>query len=364
MLIDSSVKNLQLMLSFMFRAKAVGALIGLILGIGIITPVQAKFFHIDPSTQVVGDIQVITIKPGDTFESIARKYDVPYLDLLRANPEQDERVALLPWHKLTIPGRYILPPGPREGLVINLPELKLYYYLSSREVMIVPIGIGRGGWLTPTGETEITMKIPHPSWTPGPDVREDAEAKGIKLPGVMPPGPNNPLGDYVMLLGWKTFLIHSTNRPDGVGKRSSAGCFRLYPEDMELLFELVSKGDKVRVINRPVKMGWHGDSLYIQSYPELDDYPRETDRVDIVDAIHDEEDHYKLPISWEHVFKLIKDSTGLPALIGQRFVIHIQTEKSPYQPELSFLLLNRYALTSIPTPIPQKTWYSPLKLEG
>lgn len=282
----------------------------------------------DPAQSIVGEMKTVKIEPGDTLESIARRHHVGYYDLLSANPSLDERIALLPWHDIVIPQLHILPDVERTGLVINLPEMKLYYFISSSEVMVLPIGIGREGWMTPTGDTFITMKIPHPNWTPTKRVRRVAKEEGVELPAVVPPGPDNPLGDYVFLLGWKSYLIHGTNRPDGVGKRSSAGCFRLYPEDIKQLYDLVKAGTPVKVINSPVKIGWKGQDFYMQAFPNLNDYSHRLDQLGLVDQIHDEEQRYDLPISWTKIKQILDDSSGLPVLLGHSMQPHVAPKPS------------------------------------
>ena len=261
--------------------------------------------------EIVGEARSVLIQPNETLESIARSFHVPYSRLLQANPTLKPNVALMPWHPILIPNRYILPEGPREGIVINLPELVMYYFLSDKEVMVAPLGIGREGWLSPVGEGKITMKIKEPNWTPTPAVREDAKRSNKSLPPIVPPGPDNPLGKYALLLSWKTFLIHGTNRPDGVGKRSSAGCFRMYPEDIAFLYEHVERDTPVRIINEPVKLAWHRHNLYMQAFPNLDDYPHEIDDLQVVEKIKDEHKHAKSPISWRNVVQTIRDATGV-----------------------------------------------------
>lgn len=322
---------------------------------------QAKIFHLDsPEQEVVGETKTVKIEPGDTLESIARRYQVGYYDLLSANPEIDERIALLAWHDIVIPQQHIIPNVERVGIVINLPEMKLYHFLSEKEVMIVPIGIGREGWMTPTGDTEITMKIPHPNWTPTKHVREVAEKEGIKLPAVVPPGPDNPLGDYVFLLGWKSYLIHGTNRPDGVGKRSSAGCFRLYPEDIQLLYEHVKAGTPVKVLNSPVKIGWQGNQFYMQAFPNLNDYPHRLDKLGLVDQIHEEEKAYHLPISWTRIKHILDDSSGLPVVLAQSTKPH-RHAKPKMHSSLGARMLTGQSWYGFDTIIPKKFLTSPLK---
>ena len=205
----------------------------------------------------------------DTFSDIARFYDIGYRQLKRANPTVD---AWLPGEdtEIIIPQQYILPPGPREVIVINLAELRLYYYPKDRqEVDTYPLGIGREGWSTPVGQTRIIGKKKDPSWTVPASILKEHEEDGNPLPRVFPPGPDNPLGAYALYLGMSGYLLHGTNKPFGVGMRVSHGCIRLYPENIELFFDQVPIGTPVSIINLPYKAGWLKGELYVEAHPAL-----------------------------------------------------------------------------------------------
>jgi len=156
--------------------------------------------------------------------------------------------------------------------VVNLAALRMFYFPKpakdgQRVVITYPIGIGKVGWATPEGTTKIVTKRKDPYWTPPASVRKEHAAEGDPLPARVPPGPDNPLGNRAMNLGWPSYLIHGTNKPAGVGLRASHGCIRMYPEDVVQLFDKVAVGTKVTVVNQPIVYRWHGDSLYVQSYP-------------------------------------------------------------------------------------------------
>ena len=193
---------------------------------------------------------------------IARGDELGLIELMVANPGID------PWVptrgvKLLLPTMHILPAGPRKGIVINTAELRLYYYDAEDGYFSYPLGVGRDGFLTPVGTTKIVRKKDHPSWylTPS-EIRDHPE-----LPRVVPPGDDNPLGEYAMYLGWPSYLIHGTNTPWGIGRRTSRGCIRMYPEDIEFLFNHVPIGTQVTVVDQPVKLGWKDDELYIEVQP-------------------------------------------------------------------------------------------------
>ncbi len=175
-----------------------------------------------------------------------------------------------------MPRRYILPDAPWKGIVLNLPEMRLYYFPESTggaepAVVTHPISIGRQDWQTPLGETTIVSKVKNPAWYPPASVRAEHAADGDPLPAVVPPGPDNPLGGYAMRLGLPGYLIHGTNKPYGVGMRVSHGCIRMYPEDIVSMYSQVPGNTTVRIINQPVKTGWLDGELYLEVHPPLEE---------------------------------------------------------------------------------------------
>lgn len=219
---------------------------------------------------LVGELQYSRSEVGETLSDVGIRYDIGYYEMVRANPRVDPTRPLSPDTRVVIPSQFILPQVPRVGLVINLAEYRLYYYPANDNVVItMPVGIGREGWTTPIGTSKVTKKERDPIWRPTANVRAEAAKNGTPIPNSFPPGEGNPLGRHILRLGWPTYLIHGTNRRDGVGSRVSAGCVRMMPEDIEYLFDLVSVGTPVRVINEPVKFGRHNGMLYIQAYPLL-----------------------------------------------------------------------------------------------
>ncbi|HVY79426.1 MAG TPA: L,D-transpeptidase family protein [Steroidobacteraceae bacterium] len=236
-------------------------------------------FEITPDQDIVGVIQVTRSTKEDTLSDIARRFNVGYEEIVRANPGVD------PWlpgeREIVIPSQFILPNAPREGIVINVPQMRLFYYPKPKKgepqlVYTFPIGIGRVGWATPQGTTKIVRRQKDPTWRPTASIiKEHREERGEELERVIGPGPDNPLGRYAFYLGWPTYMIHGTNKPAGVGLRSSHGCIRLYPEDIEILFNLAPIGTKVTVINEPFVFGWQNDQLYLQAFDVLEDDTRD-----------------------------------------------------------------------------------------
>ncbi|PMR71891.1 L,D-transpeptidase family protein [Halomonas heilongjiangensis] len=220
---------------------------------------------------LIGEVYTVTVEEGDTLIDIAREHNVGYEAIRMANPEVS-LWAPFAGTEVVIPNQHILPDAPREGIVINLSELRLYYYSSEDVVETYPISVGRDGFATPVGVTKTTVKVKDPHWSPPRSMREEAAARGEPAPEVVPPGPDNPLGRHAILLGLPSYLIHGTNMPDGVGMRASRGCIRMFPEDIESLYDRVPSGTKVNIIDQPFKAGWSADGvLYAQSFPQLEE---------------------------------------------------------------------------------------------
>jgi L,D-transpeptidase ErfK/SrfK len=199
----------------------------------------------------------------DTLLDVARKFNLGYVEMVAANPGTD------PWlpgegTQIVLPTVHLLPDAKPEGIVINLSDMRLYYFEKlGAPPRSYPIGIGREGLTTPLGTTEIVRKTKDPTWRPTARMREEHP----EYPEAVPPGPDNPMGDRAMYLGWPQYAIHGTNKPWGVGRRVSSGCIRMYPEDVEQLYDLVQVGTKVTVVDEPIKFGWIDGQLYMEAHP-------------------------------------------------------------------------------------------------
>ncbi|MAF83393.1 MAG: L,D-transpeptidase family protein [Gammaproteobacteria bacterium] len=242
-------------------------------------PIGGNRFAFTEQQDVVGQVQIVRARYEDTFVDFARAYGLGYDDLVAANPDVD------PWLPgegtlIVLPTQFVLPLSPREGLVLNIAAKRLFYYPpvadgESRVVETFPIGIGRAGWATPTGITTVVSRARDPIWYVPRSVRDEYEAAGDPLPRRVPPGPDNPLGHYVLGLGIPGYLIHGTNKPAGVGMRVSYGCVRLYPEDIEYIFSQVQIGTQVRIVNQPYLFGWYGTDLYFEAHTPFDEDDRD-----------------------------------------------------------------------------------------
>ena len=245
----------------------------LILCCCVSSTVWARSYELPPEgSAIVGRTQFHQIQKGESMANIATQYDVGFLALMAANQGVDPFLPPTDY-VLTIPTQVILPDVKREGVVINLAELRLYYFDPEHDLVhIFPVGIGRIGRDTPEMVTKISQKRPNPTWTPPSSIRKEYLVKGIKLPVVVPAGPDNPLGEFALRLahGSGDYLIHGTNKNFGIGMRVSAGCIRMSPPNIEWLFEQVNLGEKVTIINEPVKISLEPDrSVYIEAHEPL-----------------------------------------------------------------------------------------------
>ena len=208
------------------------------------------------NSRLIGENQFWTVQEGDrNLQAIARRFDTAAMLILEAN-DTIAPVQPKPGTQVLIPSQMLLPDVPREGIVVNLAELRLYYFPPGmNQVQVYPLGIGQQGLETPEMTTRIGQKIPNPTWTPTAGIRARSLEKGIKLPPVVPAGPNNPLGRYALRLAYGNgeYLIHGTSAPDSVGLRVSSGCIRMNAPDIKALFAQVRTGTPVRVINEPIK---------------------------------------------------------------------------------------------------------------
>ncbi len=289
-------------------------------------PAAAAVFELrEDGGGVFGDVEQIRTRYEDTLIEIARRYSLGYEELTRVN------VGVDPWlpgegTQVLIPGQRVLPPGPRLGIVVNLPEHRLYYYPKPRKgekpsVMTFPVSVGKMDWRTPMGVTRIVDKRKNPAWYPPESVRKEHAARGEPpLPKVVGPGPDNPLGAYAMRLAIPggSYLIHGTNNPDAVGMAVTHGCLRMYPEDVERLFEAVSVGTQVALVNEPIKISRVAGEIWLEVHPPVDaqgqrvepnveDFERRLDQLlgPTQTAIH-----------WDIALQVLREASGIPQVIG------------------------------------------------
>ncbi|MDX1507130.1 MAG: L,D-transpeptidase family protein [Woeseiaceae bacterium] len=281
-------------------------------------PIDPNRFVLEsPEQSVVGVPQVVYASDTDTLSDLARAYGLGFDEILAANPGVD------PWlpgagTPVLLPTQFVLPDVPREGIVLNIASKRLFYFPKTganlpQFVLTYPIGIGRVGWETPLGSTAVVSKAVDPTWYVPLSVRREHAEMGDPLPAVVPPGPDNPLGTRVLKLDMPGYLIHGTNQPYGVGMRVSHGCIRLYPENVEFLYELVEVGEPVRIINEPFLLGRLDGDWYFESHRPLED-----------DAVDPEErlaaifaaagDAFSPPLQ-NHTRAIASEASGLPVRV-------------------------------------------------
>ena len=273
----------------------------------------------------IGEMKIISAEYEDTLVYLARDYKLGYVELIAANPSVD------PWlpgagTQIKLPMKHLLPDAPREGVIVNLAEMRLYAFVDDADAVPItyPIGIGREGLETPTGETYIGRKVKGPVWFPTPRMREEAP----DLPEAVGPGKDNPLGSHALYLGWPSYLIHGTNRPFGIGRRVSSGCIRMYPEDIAALYALASVDMPVSVIEQFVKAAWVGDDFYVEIAPTevqsvqferaeaLDDVPLTDEERTYIEGKAGEEEAERL--NWEEIERAAALRRGAPVFIMSR----------------------------------------------
>jgi L,D-transpeptidase ErfK/SrfK len=260
----------------------------------------------------------------DTLYDIARRFSLGSEEIVRVNPDMD------PWlpgagKEVMIPGERVLPSGPREGIVVNLPEHRLYYYPKVKPgekpvVITYPVSIGKMDWHTPLGKTKIVSKQEHPSWTPPESVRKEHVANGDPLPAVVPPGPDNPLGLFAMRLDIKpgAYLIHGTNNPIAVGMAVTHGCIRMYPEDIEALFPMVPVGTPVYLVNEPLKLAWIDGRLFLEAHPPINSEGQtiEPDVTAFETMLDQALGDSVVAIHWDLAREELRKARGVPVIVG------------------------------------------------
>lgn len=267
---------------------------------------------------LMGDITTYKVKKHESLFDIARKYDMGIIELEAANP------GINPWQpkagsEITVATRHVLPSITRDGIVVNLAASRLFYFKSPNEVMSFPIASGKEGWETPVAATKVTEKRLHPTWT----IPEDIRAENPDLPESIPPGPQNPLGNYALALGLDGIMIHGTNAPSSIGKHASHGCIRMYPEDIESLFNAVKKGTPVLLAKMPYTIGWEGRKLYLEVTPRVHPAPSKKTaakkpKPDMMLHKAIEQVAGNATVDWDAVDAVMARGDGIPTEVGAR----------------------------------------------
>jgi L,D-transpeptidase ErfK/SrfK len=281
----------------------------------VIGTIASHQFDLGPGQEMVGTLAAIDTRPSDTLSDIARHYGLGFNDITIANK------GIKPWtpqpgSRVILPLQFILPDAPRKDIVLNLANMRLFYYPKKEPntLYTYPVGIGRQGWSSPIGATTIVEKQANPVWHVPPSIQREHAEKGDVLPAAVRSGPDNPLGYYAMRLGFPSYLIHGTNKPYGIGMQISHGCIQLYPEDIETLFGKVAVGAKVRIVHQPYLAAWQQDQLYVEAHDPLDKWAAGKTRLkkQFLKKLKGLASQQKADVDWDRVEQVIRRADGIP----------------------------------------------------
>jgi L,D-transpeptidase ErfK/SrfK len=279
----------------------------------VLEDIEHNRFMLGKSDSVVGQLATIRLEKGDSLADLARHFGLGLQEIAEANPGID-LWAPEAGRTVILPMQFVVPETSRKGLVVNLAAMRLFYFPSktSDEVITFPVGIGREGRSTPTGEMYIVRKAAHPTWHVPASIRRDHALKGDPLPAVVSPGPDNPLGDYAMYLSRPSYLIHGTNKPYGIGLRASNGCVRLYPENIESLYRDVPVKTPVRIVNQPYLLGWRDGELYLEAHEPHEELDKKQLKKTLMAALKKIEKKEGRKLDWPRVERILSEARGIP----------------------------------------------------
>jgi L,D-transpeptidase ErfK/SrfK len=284
-------------------------------GLTLQTDITKHEFAVTDDQALIGELAAVETRENDTLPDVARHFGLGYNDITAANN------GISPWtpranSRVLLPLQFILPDAPRKGIVLNVANMRMFYYPRKErgKVYTYPVGIGRDGWNTPMGTTSIAVKTPNPDWHVPPSIQREHAAKGHHLPSVVRSGPDNPLGYYAMRLAIGSYLIHGTNKPFGIGMQISHGCVQMYPEDIEVLFKKVPVGTPVRVIHDPYLAAWYNDNLYLEANEPLEKWLRSKKQLkkQVSKEINRIAKQHKATVDWGKVDRVIDHADGVP----------------------------------------------------
>jgi L,D-transpeptidase ErfK/SrfK len=308
----------------------------IIASLAVVAPAGATTYELgEGAPAVFGTVEHYTATYEDTLTDVARRFSLGYEEIVRANPGID------PWlpgagKDIVIPGRRILPSGPRDGIIVNLPEHRLYYFPKPKKktdapiVITYPVSIGKMDWHTPLGQTRVVSKQKNPTWFPPESVRKEHQERGDPLPAAVKAGPDNPLGAYALRLAITpgAYLIHGTNNPLAVGMAVTHGCMRMYPEDVEALFPVVPVGTKVYIVNEPVKVAFVDGELLLEAHPPVDAEGQTIEpNIEQFSQLLDQAlGPTTAAVHWDFARETMQTANGLPTVVG------LQADLDPPEP--------------------------------
>lgn len=284
------------------------------------TTIASHEFGLGREQQVVGTLATVPARGDDTLSDLARHYGLGYNDIALANPD------LNPWvlqdgQPVLLPLQFIIPETPRKGIVLNLANMRMFYYpkQAADSVKTYPVGVGRDGWDTPLGQTQIVAKKVNPDWTVPESILREHQVLGDPLPAVVHSGPDNPLGAYAMPLAVGNYLIHGTNKPYGIGMQVSHGCIQMYPEDIARLFPQVDVGTPVRIVHQPYLVAWHDGDLFLEANQPLEKWKKQDAALieDVQQKLQKSAIQHGVRVDWQRVEQILQRKDGVPQSVRQ-----------------------------------------------
>ena len=277
--------------------------------------VEKHAFDVPKGDQVIGQLAVVTVREGDTLPDIARHFGLGHEAITAANPDVDVW-APRDGGRVLLPLMFVLPDAPRQGIVINLASMRLFLFGGkNRPVVTYPVGIGEEGRSTPMGAMHVERKAVRPTWYVPASIRRDHAQRGDPLPAEVPPGPDNPLGEYALYLSRASYVIHGTNKPYSIGLRATSGCIRLYPEGVEKLYRAVPAGTPVYVVNQPYLLGRAGGILYLEAHVPQEELNAAEVKKKLYARLRDTEKKEGRRLDWKRVEQTVAQARGIPVPI-------------------------------------------------
>jgi L,D-transpeptidase ErfK/SrfK len=275
--------------------------------------VERNEFSVAKGDDVIGRLRLVRLEKGDTLPDIARHFNLGLNEVGTVNPGVDIWVPEA-GQRITLPLNYVLPDAPRKGIVINLAAMRLFQYKGSGEqlnVVTYPVGVGTEERPSPMGQMRVERKVSRPTWYVPASIAKSHLKKGDPLPATVPPGPQNPLGEYALYLSAQSYLIHGTNKPASIGLRATNGCIRLYPEDIKKLFESTPVKTTVNIVNQPYLIGQSNGVVYLEIHGSTTDL--DTGELDkMYKKLKSLEKESGRPIDWSKVKNVLAEARGIP----------------------------------------------------
>jgi L,D-transpeptidase ErfK/SrfK len=281
--------------------------------------IERHFFIVAKDDRVIGRLATVRVKEGDTLPDIARHFGLGLDEMIAANPDVDVW-APQAGSRVLLPLMFTLPDAPRQGIVVNLAAMRLFYYRTKNQssaVATYPVGIGDEGRSTPLGTMAVERKAVKPTWYVPASIRKDHQQKGDPLPPEVPPGPDNPLGEYALYLNRASYVIHGTNKPYSIGLRATNGCIRLYPEDIRRLYQIAPVKTTVHIVNQPYLIGRAGGMLYLEAHAPQEELNAGEMKKKLYARLREIEKKERLRLDWTRIEETVTQARGVPVPVLQ-----------------------------------------------